>query len=195
MKYPFEKQLDLKDCGVCCLLMLVRYYGGGVSKEYLRNITNTTKEGVSAYSLIEGAKILGFSGYGVRGNFQSIEKEFLPCIAHVTIKKSYQHFVVIYEINFRKKVLVIADPAKKGLQKVSFQEFQNISTEQFIFLKPQKKIMYVKQNKILKNFLLEFIVSKRKQLLFLFFLSFIFTIFNILFSFQFKILMEYVISY
>ena len=195
MKYPFEKQLDLKDCGVCCLLMLVRYYGGGVSKEYLRNITNTTKEGVSAYSLIEGAKILGFSGYGVRGNFQSIEKEFLPCIAHVTIKKSYQHFVVIYEINFRKKILVIADPAKKGLQKVSFQEFQNISTEQFIFLKPQKKIMYVKQNKILKSFLLEFIVSKRKKLFFLFFLSFIFTIFNILFSFQFKILMEYVISY
>ena len=66
MKYPFEKQSDLKDCGVCSLLMLVRYYGGGVSKEYLRSITNTTKSGVSAYSLIEGAKELG-SDYIVVG--------------------------------------------------------------------------------------------------------------------------------
>ena len=36
-------QDDLKDCGVCCLLMLTKYYGGGVSKEYLRDITNDKK--------------------------------------------------------------------------------------------------------------------------------------------------------
>lgn len=87
MKYPFEKQTDLKDCGVCCLLMLTRYYGGEVSKEYLRQITFTTKEGVSAYSLLEGAKILGFSGYGVKGDFKGLKKEDLPCIAHVVLIK------------------------------------------------------------------------------------------------------------
>lgn len=195
MKYPFEKQTDLKDCGVCCLLMLTRYYGGGVSKEYLRNITNTNKEGVSAYSLIEGAKILGFSGYGAKGNLEAINNELLPCIAHVTIQKSYQHFVVIYRIDLKKRIIIIADPAKKEIQKMNFEEFKKISTEQFLFLKPQKKIMFVKKNQILKNLILEFLIKNKKKVLMLLLLSFIITIFNILFSFQFKILMEYVISY
>lgn len=195
MKYPFEKQTDLKDCGVCCLLMLTRYYGGGVSKEYLRNITHTNKEGVSAYSLIEGAKVLGFSGYGAKGNLEAINNELLPCIAHVTIQKSYQHFVVIYRMDFKKRMIIIADPAKKEIQKMSFEEFKKISTEQFLFLKPQKKIMFVKKNQVLKNLLLEFLVKNKKKVLILLLLSFIITIFNILFSFQFKILMEYVISY
>ena len=31
-----------KDCGVCSLLSIIRFYGGDVSKEYLREITNTT---------------------------------------------------------------------------------------------------------------------------------------------------------
>jgi len=91
MKYPFEKQIDLKDCGVCCLSMITRYYGGGVSREYLRQITNTTKDGVSAYSLIEGAKTLGFSSYGVSGTFTDITNDNLPCIAHVIINKNLKH--------------------------------------------------------------------------------------------------------
>ena len=50
-----------KDCGVCCLLSIIRYYGGDVSKEYLRELTGTTKSGVSFYQLLEAASFLGFS--------------------------------------------------------------------------------------------------------------------------------------
>lgn len=195
MRYPFERQIDLKDCGVCCLLMLIRYYGGGVSKEYLRNLTNTTKEGVTAYSLIEGAKVLGFSGYGATGDFKNIHKEHLPCIAHVTINKSYQHFVVIYKIDFKKKIILLADPSKRGLTKISFEDFEKVSTNQYLFLKPQKKIMYIKKNTVLKQLILNFINSYRNKLLFLFLLSIIVTVFNIIFSFLFKVLIEYVIEY
>ena len=49
-------QDGIKDCGVCSLLSVIRFYGGDVSKEYLRELTNTTKNGVSAYNLIEAAK-------------------------------------------------------------------------------------------------------------------------------------------
>lgn len=195
MKYPFERQNDLKDCGVCSLLMLIRYYGGGVSKEYLRNITNTTKSGVSAYSLIEGAKTLGFDSFGVTGSIKKIDKKYLPCIAHVIINKSYQHFVVIYKINPKKKIILMADPSKNGITKISFTEFNKISTNQFIFLKPKKKIEYVKKNTVLKHYVLNFLTSNYKKIIFLFLLSIVVTIFNILCSFQFKILIEYVINY
>lgn len=195
MKYPFEKQLDLKDCGVCCLLMLTRYYGGEVSKEYLRSITNTTKDGVSAYSLIDGAKQLGFAAYGVKGDIGKIRDENLPCISHVVINKSYQHFIVIYKINHRKKYLLIADPAKSELVKISFDKYNEITTNQYIFLKPQKKIKYIEKNTVLKKLIYTFVSKNKKSLLFILLLSVLVTIFNILYSFQFKIFMEYVIEY
>lgn len=195
MRYPFERQNDLKDCGVCSLLMLIRYYGGGVSKEYLRSLTNTTKEGVSAYSLIEGAKTLGFDSFGVKASIEDIDKKYLPCISHVVIKKSYQHFVVIYKIDKKKKIVLLADPSKEKITKMSFEEFNKISTNQFILLKPKKKIMYVKKNTILKDFIYSFIIENNRTLLFLLLLSLIFTIFNILDSFYLKTLIEYVINY
>ena len=49
------------DCGVASLLSIIKYYGGNISIEKLREMTNTTKEGVSAYNLIEASKLLGFS--------------------------------------------------------------------------------------------------------------------------------------
>ena len=45
-------QDGIKDCGVCCLLSIIKHYGGNVSKEYLRDLTNTTKNGVTAYNII-----------------------------------------------------------------------------------------------------------------------------------------------
>ena len=72
-------QDGIKDCGICSLLSIIRYYGGDVSKEYLREITNTTKDGVSFYMLIEAAKSLGFEAIGMNvTTFYSIyTKKFL----------------------------------------------------------------------------------------------------------------------
>ena len=66
-------QDGIKDCGICSLLSIVRFYGGDVSKEYLREITNTTKNGVTAYNLIEGAKKLGLTAEAVNGDMSKIE--------------------------------------------------------------------------------------------------------------------------
>ena len=44
-KYEWVRQDDIKDYGVCSLLTIIKTYGGGVSKEYLRELTKTTKEG------------------------------------------------------------------------------------------------------------------------------------------------------
>lgn len=195
MKYPFEKQKDLKDCGVCCLLMLTRYYGGDVSKEYLREITNTTKEGVSAYDLIEGAKNLGFDSYGVNGDIKELKIENTPCIAHVIYKKRYQHFIVIYKTNKRKRFLLVADPNDNHIKKLSYEEFNKISTKNYIILTPRKKIMFTEKNDCLKKLILNTVITNRKHLIKIIILSIIISIVQIILSFDFKILTEYVISY
>jgi len=195
MKYPFEKQNDLKDCGVSCLLMLIRYYGGGVSKEYLREITNTTKSGVSALDLIEGAKKIGFDAYGVRGNIVDLDNKNVPCIAHVILKKSYQHFIVIYKVDHIKKRLLIADPNNNHPIKITFSEFMKISTNNYILLKPKRKIMYVDKNTELKNLLTNYIINNKNIIIKIISSSILITLIQIFLSFQFKFLLEYVINY
>lgn len=195
MKYPFEKQKDLKDCGICCLKMITRYFGGCISKEYLRDITNTTREGVTAFDLIEGAKKLGFNAYGVNGDVLDIDNSKLPCIAHVVLKKSYYHFIVIYKINKKKKELLIADPSNNHISKIKLDDFKNISTNNYIFLKPMKKLLYVDKNTKLKDILTDFIFNNIKTIFKILILSIIITLTHIFLSFEFKILLEYVINY
>ena len=126
-------QDGIKDCGICCLLSVIRFYDGDVSKEYLREITNTNKSGVSAYDLIEGAKSIGFDAVGVKGDLSKIEKNNLPCLAHVIVNKSYKHFVVIYDIDFKRNKVLIMDPAK-GKVILNMSEFKLMSSMNYIFL-------------------------------------------------------------
>ena len=112
-------QDGIKDCGICSLLSIIRFYGGEVSKEYLREITNTTKDGVSLYNLIEGAKKIGFDAIGVTGTLEDIKVNNLPCIVHTIVNKSYKHYIVLYQINNIKQEVLIMDPAK-GKKIISF---------------------------------------------------------------------------
>ena len=143
-------QDGIKDCGICCLLSVIRFYDGDVSKEYLREITNTNKSGVSAYDLIEGAKSIGFDAVGVKGDLSKIEKNNLPCLAHVIVNKSYKHFVVIYDIDFKRNKVLIMDPAK-GKVILNMSEFKLMSSMNYIFLKPVKTLPVFNKSKIIRK--------------------------------------------
>ena len=183
-KYPHTKQEGIKDCGASCLSMIIRYYNGYYNLEDLRELTKTTKNGTTAYHLIEASKKIGFNSKGIKISLNEFETNniVLPAIAHVTIDKSYNHFVVIYEINYKKKYLIIGDPKDK-IKKVSFSEFQVIFNNILIVLYPFKKIQIntqpVTHFKFIKN-----IIKQNKSLLKkLFILSFFVTIFSIISSF------------
>lgn len=182
-------QDDLKDCGISSLLSIIRYYGGDATKEYLREITKTTKDGVSAYYLILASRELGFESYGVNGSIFDIKKDALPIIAHVVINKSYQHFVVIYKIDFNKKNLVIMDPSY-GLKKISFNDWQEISTNNYLFFKPKKKIPKLVNRKSIIEFINPFIRKYRYLLIVIILFSIIYTIINIITSYNFKLLLD-----
>ena len=137
-----------KDCGVCCLLFIIRFYGGDVSKEYLRELTNTTKDGVSLFNIIEAAKIIGFDASGLSGKIEDINVNNLPCIAHFNIKKNYKHFVVLYKIDHIKRQVTIMDPAK-GFRVLSFSEYNLLTSNNYAFLFPKKKLPLLVRNKII----------------------------------------------
>ena len=182
-------QDDLKDCGVSCLLSIIRYYDGDATKEYLREITKTTKDGVSAYYLIQASREIGFDSYGVSGDIKNINSSNLPVIAHIIINKSYQHFVVIYKIDLKKKIVVIMDP-NYGFRKISLSEWQEISTNNYIFLKPKKVIPKLVNKKSLLEIIKPFIIKYQYVLLIIILLSIIYTIINIISSYSFKLLLD-----
>lgn len=187
-------QDGIKDCGVCSLLSVIRYYGGDVSKEYLREITNTTKNGVSAYGLIEGANKLGFIAEGMSGDLSKIENNNLPCLAHIAVNKNYKHFIVIYKIDNINKKIIVMDPAK-GKRTLSFSEFNLLSTGNFIFLKVNKKIPNIKNKNYIKKTIVKFFVDNKNIILFLSFFIISCFILNVLTAFHFKYLLEFVVNY
>ena len=186
-------QDGMKDCGVCCLLSIIRFYGGEVPKEKLRELTNTTKEGVSLYNLLEAAEKMGFTSQGVSATLEDIEDTNLPCIAHIETNKR-KHFVVIYKIRTKKKEVVLMDPAK-GKKTISFAEYHLLSTNHYLLLKPKKTIPIMKKKNVIYHQLKKEYQENKKIFLFIIFLTINCFLLNIITSFHFKYLLEYAINY
>lgn len=181
-------QDDLKDCGVSSLLTIIKYYNGDVTKEYLRELTYTTKDGVNAYNLVKAAQQLGFSTKAVKGNINDLPKDNFPLIAHVIINKSLEHFLVVYEVN--EKYILVADPGY-GIKKIKIEEWNNISTNKYLIFKPITIIPKIKKEKNIFKFILDIFLKYRNTFIIVILFSFIYTILNIVVSYNFKLLMDY----
>lgn len=190
-KYPFVKQDELKDCGVSSLLMIIKYYNGNISKERLREMTNTTKNGTTAYNLIEAARLIGFKASGIKCKLDNLEHEniSLPCIAYITLNKIYKHYVVIYKIDLKKQELLIADPSCK-LMKMKFEVFKEIYNDILITMYPKKKIPIFDKEKTFFAYIRDILFKNKKSLVIVTLLSLIITGISILNSFYFSFVLE-----
>ena len=182
-------QDDLKDCGICSLLSIIRYYKGNVSKEYLRELSNTTTNGVSALDLLKCARELGFEAYGIKGNINQLNKSILPVIAHVIIDKKYPHFMVIYNLDYKKKQVLIMDPAC-GFAYYSFNNFIAISTNYYLIMKPKHKIPNLVEKNSYTDIIKKVIFDYKKVFINIIFVSLGYMLFSIIESYQFKLLYE-----
>jgi len=116
-KFPFYKQLDMKDCGPTCLRIVSKYYGKIYSIDFLREKASITQQGSSLGGIAEAAEVIGMHTLGANLTFESLSNEApLPCIAHWR----QRHFVVVYKIE--KKKVYVSDPAH-GLITYSKDEF------------------------------------------------------------------------
>ena len=113
------RQNDNKDCGICCLESIIKYYDGYIPLEKLRNDTGTNNKGTNALALLEAAEKYGVTTKGYKSvNLRN--NIILPAIAHIVTDKGYNHFVVIYKVT-KNKVLIM-DPGQ-GFVKESIESF------------------------------------------------------------------------
>ena len=190
-KYPFTKQEGLKDCGAACMQMIIKYYNGYISINDLNEILETTKEGVSAYNIVEGAKLLGFNSEGIKCKIEELSNvsSFLPTIAHVTINKKFDHYIVIYKVDLNKGTLLIADPQDK-IKKIKLTEFKEIYNDILIIMYPVKPIEKRNAENHFKNYILTIIKSLIKELKLLLIMSIIYMLLSVFLSFYIKVLFD-----
>ncbi|MDD3453752.1 MAG: cysteine peptidase family C39 domain-containing protein [Bacilli bacterium] len=188
-KYYFTKQYDIKNCGAACLSMIIKYYRGYIGLEKLNQLTKTDKNGTSAYNIIEAAKKLGFQADGIKTSFENLNKIAIPFIAYIVIDDVYKHFVVVYEIDYKKKIVVIADPAKKII-KMRFEEFEKIFKNVVLTFIPLHKMPIYKEENYMKNMILKILLDNNKKIIILSLISILVTLLSIMNSFYLKIIID-----
>lgn len=115
-KFPFYKQLDLKDCGATCLKIIAKHYNKIIPIQELRELSETTRTGSSLAGISDAAEHIGFRSLGVKISLQQMEEAPLPCVLHW----NKNHYVVLYEI--KKDIYYVSDPAH-GLINYNEQDF------------------------------------------------------------------------
>ncbi|MDR1984526.1 MAG: peptidase domain-containing ABC transporter [Prevotellaceae bacterium] len=110
IKKTFTQQHDQSDCGIACLLSVIKYHGGYVSLERLRELSGTNNEGTSLLGLYQAANQLGFEAEGVSGDIENLVKQKEPAILHVVKNNVFEHFVVFYGLKNGK--IIVGDPAE-----------------------------------------------------------------------------------
>lgn len=115
------RQHDITDCGAACLASVAAHYRLKVPISRIRQLAGTDKKGTNILGLLQASEKLGFDAKGVRGKPESLSHIPLPAIAHLQLKNSLYHFVVIYKVcNSHIEIMDPADGKLHRLRKVDF---------------------------------------------------------------------------
>ncbi|WP_109301157.1 peptidase domain-containing ABC transporter [Aquimarina sp. AU474] len=149
IKNTLVLQQDQSDCGVACLLSLIKLYKGNHSLEKLRELSGTTKQGTTLLGLFQAANNLGFAARGCESDIQSLIDHKEPVILHVLIDNRLQHYIVCY--GYSKNRFIIGDPAK-GIRYYSKDELLDIwKSKTCLVLTPNDEFIEEKEEKVAKK--------------------------------------------
>lgn len=115
IKKTFVRQQGQSDCGVVCLASIIKYHGGSISLEKLRESSGTTQQGTTLLGLYQAARQLGFDAQGlVAESVNNLRELTSPAILHVIINNQQQHYFVYYGFDENGHI-IIGDPAREIL--------------------------------------------------------------------------------
>lgn len=165
-------QKSVNDCGIACLLYVLKYFGKNVTYKKLEEKIIKEKDGISAYEIIKVSKEFGISSCGYK-NLKVNKNLTFPLIAH-TINNNVQHFVVVLKVSNNN--VYIMDPSY-GLITKQKDEFNKSFTGVAILFKNHNPYL-------LNN------VINRKSILLITILILLFTLLSLFYSYLLSYLVE-----
>lgn len=176
----FVKQEGIRDCGITCLFNIIRYYGGNVSVEKLRELTETNEKGTSIYNIIKTSRELGLEAKAYKCELNDLANIEFPIIAYMKLN-NYYHFVILKDIDIDK--VSIFDPIKGDISYTE-EEFLNIWQRIIITFKRDGNI--VNENTYYFNYLKELVLNNKKLIIILLLIYLSISIIDIVFSITLK---------
>ncbi|WP_428655084.1 peptidase domain-containing ABC transporter [Runella sp.] len=149
-------QLDQRDCGVACLLSLVRFYGGDSNFEQIRRFSGADLSGTSLLGLKEAALQLGFEADGYESDISSLIEHGKPVILHIELEGGLQHYVIYYPHPSlppagEGAIHLISDPAH-GIVEWSMEELKtHWKSGACLVLEPKETFVKVNEKANLKK--------------------------------------------
>lgn len=164
-------QLDRSDCGVACLLSIIKFYGGNYSLEKVRELSGTTAQGTTMLGLQRAANDLGLDANGFKAEIEALKEHGEPVILQIKAEYNSDHYVVCYSYNNDKSSslsqagqegkFVIGDPAK-GICYFSENELNELwVSKNCLILSPNQNFVTI--NEISKSQKTYFISLLRKD--------------------------------
>lgn len=136
MKAVRIKQHDITDCGAACIASVSAFYGLKFPIAQIRQYAHTDKQGTNLLGVVEAFARLGFDAKGVKAEFEALNVVPKPTIAHVIVKETLHHFVVIYKVS--NTTIEYMDPGDGEMHKVSHDEFKKMWTNILVLVEPKE---------------------------------------------------------
>lgn len=146
MKHKYYvSQLDESDCGVAALAMILRYYGSIYSIAKLRSLARTTKQGTTAFGIVQAAKNVNLIPSAFKTDMSLFKSNVhYPFIAHL-IKQGTLHYCVVFGADSNDILVADPDPNIK-VHKVHKKDFANEWSGVCLFFSPAKNYVPVNEN-------------------------------------------------
>ncbi|GMV06296.1 MAG: ABC transporter ATP-binding protein [Gemmatimonadota bacterium] len=151
-RIPTSKQRDITDCGAACLASVAEYHGCKLPVARIRQFASTDRKGTNVLGLVEAATRMGFVAKGVKGPFEALKSIPKPAIAHVLVKQTLAHYVVVYAVT--KRHVVVMDPMDGRTHRWTHAEFQEQWTGVLVLVAPGTDFVATNERaSILRRFL------------------------------------------
>lgn len=153
-KVPFIEQLQLTECGLCCICMILRFYKSYETLQELRTHLDLGRDGSTLKQLNSLMKQLNFTTKIYRSSVAGLSQIKLPAI----LFWNENHFVVLEKIN--KKFAYIIDPAC-GRVKIEISEFSDAYSGYALTGSPKEDFVPRKKKKSIWFYFLPIIFQKK----------------------------------
>ncbi len=131
---PLFLQMEATECGAACLAMVLADHGLWLTLEEVRFQCGTSRDGVSARSLIDAGSHFGLEGCVFHREPETLSDLPMPQIVHW----NFDHFVVLERVSRNK--FTIIDPAY-GRKKLTRAEFGRSFTGLTLAFEPSAKFV------------------------------------------------------
>lgn len=121
IKNSFFRQIDRQDCGIACLVSVMRYFGMEADYSTVSVVAQPTGWGLSMLDLKRYAVQAGFTAQGFQMSPEDLQNQASPVILHTVNSEGSNHFIVYYSYNKRNQTYLIGDPAV-GILEINSEE-------------------------------------------------------------------------